>query len=42
MPASPIRLVVDTNVVLRGLLNTRSASGRLLEAIDLQVKPLTL
>lgn len=34
MPDSPIRLVLDTNVVLRGLLNTRSASGRVLEAVE--------
>lgn len=31
---SSFRLVVDTNVVLRGLLNTRSASGKILEIID--------
>jgi len=31
---SPIRVVVDTNVVLRGLLNVRSRSGRVLEAVE--------
>ena len=34
MPASLLRLVLDNNVVLRGLLNRRSASGRILEAFD--------
>lgn len=34
MPTSSLRLVVDTNVVLRGLLNTRSASGKVLEVIE--------
>lgn len=32
--ASSLRLVVDTNVVLRGLLNSHSSSGRVLEAIE--------
>lgn len=34
MPATSIRLVADTNVILRGLLNARSASGRVLELIE--------
>ena len=34
MPASPIRLVVDTNVILRGLLNTGSPSGRVLDLVE--------
>ncbi len=34
MPASSIRLILDTNIVLRGLLNIRSASGRIIEAVE--------
>lgn len=34
MPTSDLRLVLDTNVILRGLLNTRSASGRVLEFLE--------
>jgi putative PIN family toxin of toxin-antitoxin system len=34
VPTSSVRLVADTNVVLRGLLNTRSASGKILEVIE--------
>lgn len=34
MPATPHRLVVDTNVLLRGLINIRSTSGRVLNACD--------
>ena len=29
-----MRLVLDTNVLLRGLLNSNSASGRILEIVD--------
>jgi len=29
-----LRLVVDTNILLRGLLNSRSASGRIVDACD--------
>ena len=34
MPTSPARVVLDTNVVLRGLLNAHSASGRVLKAVE--------
>ena len=34
LPVVSARLVVDTNVILRGLVNSRSASGRVLELID--------
>ena len=34
MAFSPYRVVLDTNVVLRGLLNMSSASGRILDACD--------
>ena len=34
MPASTVRLVIDTNIILRGLLNTRSLSGRILDAVE--------
>ena len=34
MPRSLIRLVVDTNVVVRGLVNSSSPSGRVLQAVD--------
>ena len=34
MPRSPIRLVLDTNVIVRGLVNSRSPSGRVLQAVD--------
>jgi putative PIN family toxin of toxin-antitoxin system len=40
--ASPIRLVLDTNIVLRGLLNTRSASGKILEAVEKHIITLVL
>jgi len=30
----PFRVVLDTNILLRGLLNMRSASGRVVEACD--------
>jgi putative PIN family toxin of toxin-antitoxin system len=32
--ASGIRLVLDTNVILRGLLNLRSAAGTIIEAVE--------
>ncbi len=34
MVVSRIRAVLDTNVLLRGLLNTKSASGRILEEVE--------
>ena len=34
MPRLPLRIVLDTNVVLRGLVNSGSPSGRVLEAVD--------
>ena len=34
MPALPYRLVVDTNVLLRGLINIHSASGQIVDACD--------
>lgn len=34
MPTSPIRVVLDTNIILRGLLNAGSPSGRILEAVE--------
>jgi len=42
VPASSIRLVVDTNVILRGLLNTGSASGRVLDIVEKQLVLLLL
>jgi putative PIN family toxin of toxin-antitoxin system len=34
VPQLAIRLVLDTNIVLRGLVNIRSAAGRVLGAVD--------
>jgi putative PIN family toxin of toxin-antitoxin system len=34
VPVSSIRLVLDTNVVVRGMLNIRSASGKILQAVE--------
>jgi len=36
VPASFIRVVLDTNVLLRGLLNNRSAAGKVLEAVEVR------
>lgn len=42
MAAHPFRVVLDTNILLRGLLNMRSASGRVVEACDSRVVVLLL
>ncbi len=34
MPVSPFRVILDTNIVVRGLLNPRSDSGRILLACE--------
>jgi putative PIN family toxin of toxin-antitoxin system len=34
VPATSIRVVLDTNVLLRGLLNSHSAAGRVIKAIE--------
>ena len=34
MPLTPYRVVLDTNVLLRGIINPRSTSGRILWACD--------
>jgi predicted nucleic acid-binding protein len=34
VPMSNFRLILDTNVILRGLLNPRSGSGKVLEFIE--------
>ena len=33
MPDSDLRIVLDTNIVLRGLINIRSASGKIVDAM---------
>lgn len=34
MPSTSLRVVLDTNVLLRGLLNSRSAAGKVLHAVE--------
>jgi putative PIN family toxin of toxin-antitoxin system len=34
VPATSLRVVLDTNVLLRGLLNSRSAAGKVLHAVE--------
>ncbi|HZZ41994.1 MAG TPA: putative toxin-antitoxin system toxin component, PIN family [Tepidisphaeraceae bacterium] len=42
MPRSEFRLILDTNVILRGLVNIRSASGRIMDAADQNMAALLL